>query len=1033
MSGGAHREQVFESEIAEYLNARGWLYSPDGTGYDKELALFPEDVLGWLADTQPDQLAKVVRDSDPEAKRAKDTDRLLAALVKALDAPLDAGGGTLNVLRKGFRHISAQFQMAQARPSETMNPTTQERYGKNRLRVMRQVHYSKSRPNRSIDLVLFLNGLPVATIELKTDFTQSVVDGQVQYAHSRQPSDPGKEAKEPLLSFGARAVVFFVVTNTVVAMTTRLDGKKTTFLPFNRGYRDGAGNPPDPDGSDTSYFWRDVLQRDMWLTILLKYMLVKKDENIDPATGQVRKSTSIRFPRYHQLGAVEKIVGDAYEHGPGQRYLIEHSAGSGKTDTIVWTAYRLAALHDKDNRKVFDSVVVVTDRNVLDAQMSRAMLQLDHKQSQVVAISGEGESKSAEFAAALAARTPIIIVTIQTAPFAFDHVRQIAQQHGGTFAVIADEAHSSQTGNAAAKLRQVLSPAELSDLDDGGEVDAEDLLAAELHQRATAPNISYLAFTATPKAKTMELFGRPGPDGVPASFHRYSMRQAIQEGFILDVLTNYTPYRTAFRLAMDGQEYDSETIDRSRAMKSVMRWVRLHPANIAQKVAIIVEHFRDNISHLLDGNAKAMVVTGSRKEAVRYHKALNAYIEQHGYTNLHALVAFSGTVDDPESHPDPVTEVSLNPGLHGKPIASAFNGPDYKVLIVANKFQVGFDQPLLTAMYVDKRLAGVMAVQTLSRLNRTYKGKDKVYVLDFVNDPAEILEAFQPYYVGAELSEVTDPNIVHALATKLDASGLYDLDDVEKAAQAAITSGSNDQLAHAVSPTWHRYVDAQNTAVTHGDRDELDRLEQFRSDLVSYVKAYDFLSQIVDYDDTQLEKRAIFYRALGQMLTVNPDVVTVDLSTIVMTHLRTDTTGDVTVNLETGEATPLTPLAAVGTGQLREDDKVHWTEVLDAINTLFSDTDLSEEDRIANLETTLRKTKQDPDLVNPARHNTDEDFYADPSVVEKFLRAVIASHEASAEYTDAMLKGQNKASLVYFLRTIGFRDYLASATARLPH
>ncbi len=784
----------------------------------------------------------------------------------------------------------------------------------------------------------------------------------------------------------------------------------------------------------TPHFWREILQRDLFLTILLKYMLVKKDERIDPVSGQVKKSTSIRFPRYHQLDAVERIVADAHARGPGQRYLVEHSAGSGKTDTIVWTAYRLAALHDAGNTKVFDSVVVVTDRTVLDDQMSRAMLQLDHKLSQVVAITGEGESKSREFAAALAARTPIIIVTIQTAPFAFEYLRTAVARRGGTFAVIADEAHSSQTGNAAAKLRQVLSPAELADLEDGGEVDAEDLLAADMHQRATSPNISYLAFTATPKAKTMELFGRPGIDGVtPVSFHRYSMRQAIQEGFILDVLTNYTPYRTAFRLAMDGQEYDSETIDRSRAMKSVMRWVRLHPANIAQKVQIIVEHFRANIAHLLDGNAKAMVVTGSRKEAVRYHKALNAYIEKQGYTNLRALVAFSGAVEDDESYPDPVTEVSLNPGLGGKPIASAFNGPDFKVLIVANKFQVGFDQPLLTAMYVDKRLAGVMAVQTLSRLNRTYKGKDTVYVLDFVNDPDEILAAFTPYFTGAELTEVTDPNIVHAIAAKLDESGLYTLADVEAAGTAAIVATSNNALAAAVSPSWHRYADAVAIARHDDDREQLERLEQFRSDLGAYVKAYDFLSQIVDYGDTTLEKRAIFYRALAQMITVDPSVIEVDLSSIVMTHLRTSTAGETVIDLERGEATPLTPLLAVGTAQLRDVEKVLWDEVLEAINTLFATTDLSPEDQLVQLDVTLRKAKADPDLVNPARHNTDEDFYADPSVIEAFLAAVIASHAASADYTDAMLKNQNRGTVLHFLRTIGLRDYLAADDSSTAH
>src|SRR5690625_978948 len=704
--------------------------------------------------------------------------------------------------------------MCLAKPADSMNATTMERYAKVRLRVMRQVHYSTSRRNRSIDLVLLVNGLPIATIELKTDFTQSVTAGEVQYAHSRQPTDPGTNRKEPLLTFGARALVHFVVTNSVVSMTTKLDGPKTVFLPFNKGHNDKGGNPPNPNGSATSYFWEEVLDRDTWLTIVMKYMMVKRERKTDPVTGKKKTSVSIRFPRYHQLDVVEKLVATTRDEGPGHRYLIEHSAGSGKTDSIAWTAHRLAALHDDQDRKVFDSVIVVTDRTVLDSQISEAMLQIEHKASQVVSIGDdkEAESKSKELAKALADRTPIVVVTIQTFPYALKAIAESKALAGRRFAVIADEAHSSQTGTAAAKLKAVLSPEELADLEDGGEIDVEAILAAEMTQRAEAKNISYYAFTATPKAKTLELFGRPGADGKPAPFHRYTMSQAIDEGFILDVLPNYTPYKVAFKLVHNGQDYDSEKVDKSRALKSLMQWVRLHPHNTAQKVAIIVEHYRANIAHLLDGHAKAMVVTGSRKEAVRYQKALQDYITEKGY-NLAALVAFSGKVTDPELFKDDVTEKSeeLNPGLKGREIAEAFNGQEYQVLIVANKFQVGFDQPLLSAMYVDKKLAGVMAVQTLSRLNRTYPGKESTYILDFVNDPADILEAFKPYYRGATMLETTDPNLIHRIAHKLDEARLYRWDHVENAARA-LALGDHEGLAGAVSEPSGQFNKARTAA-----------------------------------------------------------------------------------------------------------------------------------------------------------------------------------------------------------------------------
>ncbi len=1026
----AGKEITFENEVCEQLVAGGWLYSKDDTGYDAKRALFPEDLVGWLHDTQPKQLAKVL-DEPGTANFGDQLNDLLNAVETRLKAKPANGGGTLNLLRKPIGVGTTTLKFCQAKPTESNNPEVMDAYGKVRLRVMRQVHYSATWKSRSIDLVLFCNGIPVATIELKTDFTQSVVQGEVQYGMDRLPGDPGTKSAEPLLTWGRGALVHFVVTNSVVAMTTKLDGPKTVFLPFNRGDDDGAGNPANPDGNDTDYFWDRILERDMFIKILTKYMLVKTEMKIDPATGTEKKSTSIRFPRYHQLDAVEAIVEDAFDHGAGQKYLIEHSAGSGKTDTIVWTAHRLAALHDASNVKVFDSVIVVTDRNVLDTQMTDAMLQIEHDTSHVISIDPQGDSKSHKFGDALKAKTPIIIVTIQTAPFAVGYLQDNAIKLGGRFAVIADEAHSSQTGDAAAKLREILTPEEVADLDDGGEVSSEDILAAKMSQRADAPNISYLAFTATPKAKTLELFGRkPAGGGKKVSFHLYTMRQAIQEGFILDVLTNFTPYKVAWKVAHNGAEYDENTVDKSQAVKSVMRWVRLHPYNITQKVAIIVEHFRHNVAAKLDGNAKAMVVTGSRKEAVRYFKALESYIAKQGYTDLHALVAFSGSLTDETTGPDPVSELSLNTGLHRKTVDRVFNGPDYQVLIVANKYQVGFDQPLLCAMYVDKRLAGVMAVQTLSRLNRTYgsKSAEDVFVLDFVNDGAQILDAFVPYYKGAKLGQASDINLPHLLASKLDQQNIYAWEDVEKATREEL-AGKNGKLHGATSPSAHTFDHLMKAAIAIKDRNEEERLLQFRTDLDNYVHAYSFLSQIVDYDNPDLEKRYIFYRRLAAILTTPPEIAVVDLTGIELTHHKIAARTPAALNMETGQPTPLDGMIGVGSAELHDPNNARWSEIMDAINDLFSGSNLSDADKLSGLQSIIQRAKQDESLVAIAKANSDDDFAGSNDAFDALIQAILGVAESTSEVTDTLLSGKNRQRLMKAMTVIGLRAWLTGDAA----
>ena len=759
-----HKEISFETEICEHLSIHGWLYDEgDKENYDRARALFPEDVLAWVQATQLKEWEVLAKNHGFHT-----SDVLLTRLRDQLNQR-----GTLDVLRHGIELLGLKhpLKLAEFKPALAINADILVRYSANRLRVVRQVHYSQHNEN-CLDLVLFLNGIPVATVELKTDFTQCIGDAIDQYRFDRLPRPKG-QAFEPLLSFPNGALVHFAVSNSEVHMVTKLDGPATVFLPFNQGDNGGAGNPVNPQGGHrTAYLWEQVWERESWLEILGRYLITKRDKK--------KQIEQIIFPRYHQLDVTRALQKAVLRDGPSGKYLIQHSAGSGKTNSIAWTAHFLAELHDAKHIKVFDTVLVVSDRNVIDSQLQEALFDFQRTTGVVATIKGNDGSKSGELATALSGDKKIVVCTIQTFPFALEEVRKLAATQGKRFCVIADEAHSSQSGEAAAKLKAVLSPEEIAELNDGGEVSTEDLLAAQMSARANQKGITFAAFTATPKTKTMELFGtRPnpkqpaGPGNLPAPFHVYSMRQAIEEKFILDVLQNYTPHKLAFKLAHGGKDYDEKTVERSVALKSIMGWVKLHPYNIAQKVQIVVEHFREYVAPLLRGRAKAMVVVSSRVEAVRWQLAMDKYIAECCY-KMRTLVTFSGAVADKESGPDEFTEDSrtLNPNLKSRDIREAFKGEEYQILLVANKFQTGFDQPLLCGMYVDKRLAGVQAVQTLSRLNRAYPGKDTTYVLDFVNYTEEVLASFKAYYSTAEIAATTDPNLVYNLRAKLDGPGI---------------------------------------------------------------------------------------------------------------------------------------------------------------------------------------------------------------------------------------------------------------------
>lgn len=1004
-----YNESKFEREIAEYLADNDWLYSRNDDGYDRTRALFPEDVFGWLDDTQPEELAKVLK-QDSDAERAQVLDRL----VKVLDAPLESGGGTLNVLRKGFSHVSARFDMCQFKPESTLNPATVEKYGRVRVRVMRQVHYSTA-TQHSLDLVLFVNGLPVATIELKTDFTQSVTDAIDQYKNDRSLKDPATGAPQPLFGFGTRALVHFAVSNEEVWMTTRLAESKTHFVPFNRGTPEGgAGNPPASDGkSATAYLWEEILQRDTWLEIIGRFMHLETKSTRDPISGQVSKATTLLFPRFHQWDVVTKLTKSVIHEGPGNRYLIQHSAGSGKTNSIAWTAHRLARLQ-VDNEKVFDSVIVVTDRNVLDAQLQEAIKQIDATAQKGQSYAGivaaidvdearkQGEtSKSGLLAKALLNGKLIVVVTIQTFPFAMKEIRDNAGLHGKRFAVIADEAHSSQTGRTAADLKAVLTSEELAAVEDGAEIDIEALLAAEASERASSSDISYFAFTATPKAKTLELFGRvPAGGGLPEPFHVYSMKQAIEERYILDVLRGYHSFQMAFKVA--GTADEETQVDQAEATMRVKRWVKINPQTIAQKAALIVEHFQENVSGLLDGHAKAMVVADSRLAAVRYKREIDKYVKTRGY-DIGTLVAFSGSISDSEYGIEDATEASMNPGAGD--LRKAFTGDEYKVMIVANKFQTGFDQPLLCAMYVDRRLSGVTTVQTLSRLNRTYRTpsgqvKDTTMIVDFVNVPEQIQQDFEPYYTGSYLETATDPNLVHDIAMKLDSAGVYELSEIDLVVDCWVKGRGNQALDSAFAPTLTRFHARRNVAIEAGDKAELDALTMFAKDLGSFVRVYDFMSQIVDYGSADLEKRSIFYRLLIKRLRDGSDRDDIDLSSLSLTAVRQIDRGK--ANLSLGKPSGLKGMTETGSGEKRDPKMVALHEVIERLNDLFGAEEFSASQPEAFVRALIERMLENEELVQQARVNSVKQFSESPDFNEAVIDAVTDNQGAHNKMADFM-------------------------------
>lgn len=1048
----AHQERHFETYVISTLKKQGWVVG-DTKHYDIDHALYPKDLVAWLEATQPDKWAKFRKDH-----AGKELDAFMERVEKALERE-----GTMHVLRRGLSIAGCgHIDLSEAAPEDKRNAEVIKRYGANILRVVPQLQYHPMR-KLAIDLVFFINGIPVATVEVKTDFTQSADAAVQQYKDDRIPMDPKTRRREPLLTFKRGAIVHFAMSDSDIQMATKLDGENTFFLPFNQGNHGHAGNPSRPDGEyPVAYFWEQVCQRDAWLRTFHSFVYVEKKDVVDLKGNWSKKETLI-FPRFHQWAAVNKMIDDARSNGAGMQYLCEHSAGSGKTSTIAWTAHDLIKLRRDNGDAIFNSVIIVTDRTVLDSQLQDAVKQIDHQFGVIAAIDRQksSKSKSKQLADALIAGTPIIVVTIQTFPYAMEAILTEKGLKDKNFAVIIDEAHASQTGTNATKLQAALA---MSSKGAMASMSVEELLEELQKSRVRPKNLSHFAFTATPKHSTMMLFGRtrdggrPTKTNLPESFHKYPMRQAIEEGFILDVLRGYTPYKTAFNLAKKLD--DARRVSGKAAKRALAQWMSLHPTNVTQKVQFIIEHFSGNVAHRLDGKAKAMVVTSSRAAAVRYKKGFDDYVSKHlEYAHIRSLVAFSGKLTGKQvMHADDVhlkddvfvvdekdefSEASMNPDIAGQDLRVAFERPEYRVMLVADKFQTGFDQPKLVAMYIDKKIANdVEIVQTFSRLNRTAPGKDETFVIDFVNKPESVREAFSKYDDGATIEEPQDLDVVYEIRRQLEAQNIYQAGDLEAFKQARFRSlrdisqaqdpqhkalyAATEQptriynqrlkdLREAIA-TWEVAFEkaranknkAGMQAADHRRKEfeaQLTGLLDFKNGLGRFCRTYAYIAQLIDFGDPELENFSAFAKLLGKRLDGVP-ADNVDLKGLVLTGF------DIKARNDGGIAEPEKPvLKPTGPGGGRRSDEPNYLkEIIERLNRLFGDaTPIRDQATFVNHIAAI--TKENAIVMAQVENNTREQAMKGnlPGAVEKAVAQAMASHQTLA--THVLRDRQTRAAL----------------------
>lgn len=949
-------EQAFEAYIESALQP-GWT-TVANAAFDPDNALFPEAALSFIQRSQP-ELWKELEEVNGDLL----SDQIIKTLIKER-----LSKGTLYILRHGFKFQGKVLRLAYYRPAHSLSREAEALYRCNSFQVCRQVSYHPEQ-QQTIDLVLAVNGIPVVTMELKNVSTgQSVQDAIRQYREDREPSTP-------LLSFKSGALVHFAVDTDEVYMTTHLQKHKTFFLPFNKGSHPqsvecGRGNPVNEAGPRTAYLWDEVLQPDSLLEIISSFIFVENEG---------KKGERIIFPRYHQLDVVRKLLAQVKSDLAGTNYLIQHSAGSGKTNSISWLAHRLANLHNADDELIFDCVVVITDRLVLDRQLQDAIYQMEHARG-VVAPIKEG---SRQLAKALVDGTKIVITTLQKFPFVLKGLLRIAGAKdvdmpsdiallrskswqakiaNRKYAIIVDEAHSSQTGEAARGMKQILGDkaAQTEDVEDW-----QDGLNQVMESRGKQPNLSFFAFTATPKGKTLELFGTKG-----RAFHNYSMRQAIEEGFILDVLQRYTTYKTYFKFIKKTEADPS--MPAGKAAKKLCKFMRLHPRNVSQKTEVIIEHFRSCVKPLLGGKAKAMVVTDSRLQAVRYMLSFQKYLREHHYNDVHPLVAFSGTVIDPDTQEE-FTEPGMNIDYKtGKPISETqlkdrFASEDYHILLVANKYQTGYDQPLLCAMYVDKRLDGVQAVQTLSRLNRIYPGKEAPFVLDFVNKADSILEAFKPYYTITELEAESDPARLEILKHELNQAQIYDWQDVEAFAKVFYKPVVKQRRGDFASLQKH----LQTAVERYQNLEDEEDKDKFYNRLKAYVKLYGFVTQLIRYTDVEQEMLYSFGRFLLPHIRPDDGREAFPEKDVELQYYRLQKVMAGAIDLSEGDEVKVKSPTDTGTRRAKDVERP-LSEIIEVLNERFG-TDFTEADRLF-FEQIRETALQDEGVIKTAAANPLDKF-----------------------------------------------------------
>ncbi len=965
-------EKTFESAIIEGLKTHGW-FEGSSDDFNAELALDKKAILSFIQTSQPKEweLLKTYYKEETENK-------FIQRLVKELDLR-----GMLDVIRHGITDSGVKFKLAYLKPDSGLNPDTLKQYSYNKHYVTRQVFFS-SKNKKSIDLLLSLNGLPVATLELKNHFTgQRVSDAMEQYKTSRDP-------KELLFQFKKRALVHFTVDPDEVYFTTKLESAGTRFFPFNKGFNNGAGNPPAKDYITyrSAYFWEEILPVDSWTEIIARYIHLQKEEYIVEGKKYYKETTL--FPRFHQLDVVRKLIADAKVNGSGKRYLIEHSAGSGKSNSIAWLAYRLSSLYNDADKKIFDSVIVITDRNVLDQQLQSTIYQFEHKTGVVQRI----EVNSEQLAEAIKSGVNIIITTLQKFPYALNHFSEIPNRN---YAVIIDEAHSSQGGEASRKMTEALvgknvslqeSEKVESEIENKSE-DEEDFIREIIQKRGPQKNISLFAFTATPKPKTLEVFGTLDTGGKPKPYHLYSMRQAIEEGFILDVLKNYSTYETYYRFCKTIE--DDPNLNKRKATKAIARFASFHPTNLSQKTEVMIEHFRQITMKKIGGKAKAMVVTSSRKHALKFYLEFKEYIKEKGYTDIKPLVAFSGSVID-DLYPEGITEAQLNK-FGEKELPVKFSTAEFQVLLVADKYQYGFDQPLLHTMYVDKKLSGVRAVQTLSRLNRTCPGKEDTFVLDFANDRQTIIDSFQPYYEMTTMTESTDPNHLYNLKGKIDSAQVYYQSEVDSFSKVFYKPGSTSvrdqgRLYAYIDPAIDRYKKLE----------ELPQ-DEFKKSLTTFIRLYSFLSQIMPFQDVELEKLYSFGRFL---LTKLPKVDYTDRlkldNEVALEYYRLQKIAEGDLVLQVQGEYGLNPVTEAGISRPK-DEKDKLSNIITLLNEKY-DFDFTDQDRLY-FEQIEQALFENDELKIRARNNPIENFkYAFDEV---FIQTLIDRMDANQEIFDKIM------------------------------